>query len=343
MHLKQIAVLAVLSVSVFSGMAHADEAWQKTLVDGFDGTDFAPEGGLYYRKNTEQAAGRYEFQSDVKLTGAGALKLSVRPQCDPKDEECSERAEIWEKTNLRVPYDQSVWFGFAMKLADPIPQDDHRYLMAQWKREIGPEAEGDFSPFLALRLDRGKMFFTVETNYIAGGPAPEGGVAGKCPAGATPVWFRPETHQMRALVANGTDWAAEDMTGFPGCTENIRVVTHNPLPLASTEWIDFAIFSKPGADGTGRIEIFANKQPIATITGHIGHADAGLGKNQYFKFGPYRAGTTGEWTVYYDDFRRSPDCMAVLGDEKACAGLKRLSATVETVSDEPGSTGGAIQ
>ena len=40
--------------------------------------------------------------------------------------------------------------------------------------------------------------------------------------------------------------------------------------------------------------------------------DPGLGQNQYFKFGPYRAPHAAEWTLYYDDFRRSPNCADVL-------------------------------
>ena len=59
------------------------------------------------------------------------------------------RAEIWDDPKNRVPYDRGAWFGFAVKFADPIPTDDHRYLIAQWKREIGPDAKGDFSPFFA--------------------------------------------------------------------------------------------------------------------------------------------------------------------------------------------------
>ncbi|NGO65644.1 hypothetical protein G6N76_18390 [Rhizobium daejeonense] len=269
--------------------------------------------------NDEQKAGTYVFQNEVKRAGDGALKLSVRSQCAKEDNLCSERAEIWEKTPLRVPYNEPVWFGFAMKLADPVPQNDHRYLMAQWKREVGPEAEGDFSPFLALRLDRGKMFFSVETNYVEGGPRPINDVAGHCPEGSTPVWFRPETNQMRALAASGSDWSTEDGATFPSCTDKISVVQHNPLPKASTDWIDFAVFSHPDPNGDGRIEIFANSVWVATVKGHIGHGDAGLGKNQYFKFGPYRAGSSDTWTVYYDDFRRSPDCIDVLKDAKACS------------------------
>src|SRR5262245_14028180 len=119
---------AGLAVLALCGAAHAEE-WARPLFDGFDGSDFSPAGGLYYREKFEQSAGILEFQTDVKLHGEGALKLSVKPLCPAKDDDCSERAEIWEKTELRVPYDQGVWFGFAVKFGDPIPADDHRYLI----------------------------------------------------------------------------------------------------------------------------------------------------------------------------------------------------------------------
>jgi hypothetical protein len=284
------------------------------LVDGFEGSDFAEEGGLYYRDNFEQSAGVVEFQREVKRTGEGALKLSVRPLCTANEDGCSERAEIWEKTELRVPYDQGVWYGFAIRFADPIPSDDHRYLIAQWKREIDPGAEGDFSPFLGLRLRHGKLFATVETNLIEPPAALVKSADGTCPEGSVPVWLRPKTNQMRAVVGAQPDWTPEDGALYDRCTDALKVVEHgNPFPAPSaSEWIDFAIYTRPGPDGTGRIEIFANDLPIITVTGHIGHADPGLGENQYFKFGPYRAGHDNLWSLYYDDFRRSPRCADVL-------------------------------
>ena len=311
------AVIALLATTMPSA---AGDARSQKLQDGFDGTDFAETGGLYYRKNAEQKAGTATFQSAVKRRGTGALKLSIRPLCDADSEGCSERAEIWEKTALRVPYDQGVWFGFSVKFADPIPQDDQRYLIAQWKREIGPDAEGDFSPFLALRLVKGRLFATIESNYQDGTTAEAKDGALACPAGSTPVWLRPETNQMRALVAHDGNWRPEDGKGFTSCTDKLVATGRgHPLPAPSSGWIDFAIYSKPGPDGTGHIEIFANGQWIVTAKGYIGHNDRGLGDNQYFKFGPYRAAGVGEWTLYYDDFRRSPDCLDVLRDEKACA------------------------
>ncbi|MDQ6434728.1 polysaccharide lyase [Mesorhizobium sp. LHD-90] len=284
------------------------------LRDSLDGPDFAEGGGLYYRENYEQSAGKVEFQSEVKRSGTGALKLSIKPLCGADSDGCSERAEIWEKTKLRVPYDEGVWYGFAVKFADPIPQDDHRYLIAQWKREIDAGAEGDFSPFLALRLRNGKLFATVETNYIEPKAQPaSNGSAEACASGSTPVWLRPETNQMRALVATEAGWTPADGAIYAGCTDAIRVIDHgNKLPTADSGWIDFAIYTKPGPDGSGHIEIFANGKPVVTVKGQIGHADKGLGENQYFKFGPYRAAHTTEWTLYYDDFRRSPNCADVL-------------------------------
>jgi len=278
------------------------------LVDGFDGSGFSLAGGLYYR------------MSLVKRSGSGALELTVRSHCLPTETLCSERAEIWEKTRLRVPYTTPVWYGFAVKFADPVPQDDHRYLIAQWKREIGPGTVGDFSPFLAFRLNKGKLFITTETNYQPGVPATMTDGALGCPAGMTRTWLRPDVNQMRSLVIGDDRWSKDDGGEFTSCTDKVTVISHgNPLPDPASGWIDFAVRSQPGPDGDGHVEIFANGKWIVTIKGFIGHKDKGLGKNQYFKFGPYRDGAPDPWTLYYDDFRRSPDCMDVLGDKAACA------------------------
>lgn len=316
------AGLLVLA-ALFHPQARAD-ALSTRLYDGFESQDFTREGGLYYKKNEEQSAGSHTFQTLEKRAGKQGLKLEVREQCEGDPETCSERAEIWERPELRVPYDAAVWVGFSVKFANPVPMDDHRYLIAQWKREIGPDAEGDFSPFLALRLRNGKLFATVETNYHAPVPGKDGksGTA-TCAGTETPVWLRPETNQIRALVATDRHWLAEDGPEFTACSTALTVTARGaPLPDPHSGWIDFAIMTKPGADGSGRIEIFANRQWIASITGAIGHNDPGLLENQYFKFGPYRAAGKGLWTLFYDEYRRSPDCMDVLGDADACAVLK---------------------
>ena len=308
----KILAMALLAATFNLASAAAEPAGD-VLIDNFDGNDFSPGGGLYYRENFEQSAGTVEFQSEVKQSGTGALKLSIKPLCPNTNENCSERAEIWEKTERRVPYNEGVWYGFSVKFADPLPRGDHRYLIAQWKREIGPEAVGDFSPFLALRLNQGKLFATIETNYVAPSKAQGSSTVKACGDKQTPVWFRPDTNQMRALVATDASWTPQDGSQFNSCTDAIVVTDHgNKLPTPDSGWIDFAIYTKPGPDGSGHVEIFANKKWIVTVKGHVGHADKGLGANQYFKFGPYRAADKTDWTLYYDNFRRSPRCADVL-------------------------------
>ncbi|WP_102224835.1 polysaccharide lyase [Acidimangrovimonas sediminis] len=320
------AVVALgLAVSVTLGAAGPARAdWRKPLADDFEGTTFAPGGGLFFKKNFEQSAGKVTFEKGPgAFSGKGYLKLSVRHICPPGREGCSERAEIWQRTRNRVPFGAGIWDGFAVRFAKPIPRDDHRYVIAQWKREIDPGAKGDWSPFLAIRMDRGKLFVTVETDWAKAVSVGPKGVRARCPAGQTPVWLRPKTHQMRALVVADRGFEKGDATDFNACTDRIRVTRHGaPLPQPGTKWVDYVIYSRPGAHGKGHIEIFADNRWIATVKGDIGFDAPGLGKNQYFKFGPYRDGEQGIWTMYYDDFRRSPQCRDVLKDAALCAKVR---------------------
>lgn len=300
-----------LAFSLASAPAFADPAAMR-LEDGFEAADFSPAGGLYYRENFEQSAGSVVFQDQIARTGRGGLKLTVRPICPAESDGCSERAEIWEKTELRVPYDTGVWYGFSMRFDDPPPSDNHRYVMAQWKREIGPDADGDFSPFLGLRLRQGVMFATVETNFMpvpADAPQPEGGL---CPAGWVPVWLRPETRQMRLLVAMDDSWTPAITPEFRHCTDALRLSGPGVLPRPAPEWHDYAFYTRPGPDGGGRIVLAVDGAAVRVIEGRIGHDDRGLGENQYFKFGPYRDAGEGSWTLFYDNFLRAPDCTALL-------------------------------
>jgi hypothetical protein len=283
------------------------------LRDSFQGSGFAPGGGLFYKNNPEQRAGQVMFARRHAATGQGALTLTVFPSCHSPAALCSERAEVWERPDVLAPYDRPVWYGFAMRLDDPLPQDDGRYVMAQWKREILPETDGDYSPFLALRLYEGRLGVTVETDLIEslpiGGPQrPDG-----CREGEARVLSRPTARQTRALVAiEGGASPANYPAYFDSCAPGITVTRHADLPSAQQGWIDFVVRSQPGPDGGGHVEIIADGIRIATVTGHIGHRGPGLDRNQYFKFGPYRAPSQMPWSVSYRDFRRGPRCADVI-------------------------------
>jgi hypothetical protein len=286
---------------------------QRVLKDGFESGRFAPEGGLYYKDNAEQQAGRVTFQRDHVKTGQGALTLTVSPTCKLAEPPCSERAEVWERPDLLTPYDTPVWYGLAISIDDPVPQHGGRSVIAQWKRQILPSAEIDYSPFLALRLYRGQLGITVETDFIEsfviGGPQrPDG-----CKPGEARVLSRPQARQTRALVAieTGTTFATYPAY-FDSCAPGIVVKAHAGLPSAQSGWIDFVVRSQPGPGGDGHIEIFANGVAIVTVRGHIGHRAPGLGRHQYFKFGPYRDANPLDWSVSFDDFRRGPRCSDVM-------------------------------
>ena len=306
---------SVLALCFFGTCANADGSALK-LRDDFEAGAFSLAGGLFYKDNAEQASGKVEFVPGLGRDGRGALTLSVGPSCKAEDAHCSERAEVWEKTAVFANYDREVWYAFAMKMGDPIPQDDHRYVMAQWKRAILPGADGDFSPFLALRLNKGRLAVTIEgdetTVFDAGGAERPAG----CLNGEGRANGRIDLRQTRTLVAveAGSEFAAYD--GFTQCAPKVQVIARSAgLPKADSGWIDFVFAVRPGPRGGGHIEIAANGQWVATVLGRFGHKGPGLGSTKYFKFGPYRAAHAGTWTLHYDAFRRGPACADVAAAE----------------------------
>ncbi len=303
------SMLKILIITLMLGTSSAK--CQTILRDDLDGQDFAPSGHLFYKKNSEQASGTVRFRADQKYKGSPTLELGVKALCATHEENCSERAEVWEKPDAHVPYLQGAWYAFSVKFGDPIPQDDHRYVIAQWKREILSDAMADYSPLFAIRLNKGKLFATIETGEV---PVMN---AAPCKPTETPVWASKERGQTRAIVATQMDWMTPENDMFLACTGAIQIINRgHSLPSPESGWIDFVIYSKPGPKGGGQIEIIANGKWIATITGQIGHEGSGLGANQYFKFGPYRAAGKGEWRLYYSKFRRGPNCRDV--SEKGC-------------------------
>ncbi len=309
------ALLAMLLAAGMAANAAAPAAAQDPgslrLADDFEEGGFSAAGGLYYKDNAEQRAGSVVFQPRVVRQGRSAVELTVRSQCGATNNECSERAEVWEKPSVLARYDQTVWYAFSMRLADPVPTQRHRYVMAQWKREIIPGAEGDYSPFLALRMTGGKLFFTIDTDTVPtfplGGPDRPNG----CRPGEAAVTAQTGVGQTRAIVAMEAGATPTDYGAYTACTPHIQVTPRGVLPAATSGWIDFVIMVQPSPRGGGKIEIAANGSWVASVAGNIGHEGPGLGVNQYFKFGPYRAGRPEPWTVFYDRFRRGPACTDV--------------------------------
>ncbi len=306
---------AALLISAFSSaMALAEDTSQLKLYDSLQASDFAPEGGLFYKKNEEQSAGTVTFQSEAD--GHKALKLSVEAKCAAQKKSCSERAEVWEKPEVLALYDKPLWYAFSMMLDRPVPTVRHRYVMAQWKREIIPGANGDYSPFLGLRLLEGRLLMTVDTDEASYEPMGTPERPDSCKPGEALASEPDDYNQVRILAVAGPVPGDPPVRGYNGCTADLQVTLRgNELPPADSGWVDFIFMVKPGPSGDGHIEIAANGKWVATVKGHIGHQGPGLDEHQYFKFGPYRAGQPEPWTIFYRDFKRGPQCTDVSGSE----------------------------
>ncbi|MCB4768291.1 polysaccharide lyase [Ancylobacter sp. Lp-2] len=310
-------LVAFLTAAMLPSPGRADTS-ATPLADGFEGDDFAPGGGLFYKHNHEQSAGTVVFQSQVVRSGRQSLDLSVRPLCPPESELCSERAEIWEKPDVLVPYGRQTWYALSMQLAQPVSTERHRYVMMQWKREIDPGAMGDYSPLLALRLMEGRIAVTVDTDTGTFAPIGTSERPTGCKPGEAMASPPDEYNQFRTLVAIEPGVMGPEEAGFTGCTPDIRVTPRGALPAAGSGWVDYVFSVKPGPTGDGRIDVVANGKWIVTVEGKIGHEGPQLGEHMYFKFGPYRGGDGNVWRIYYDDFRRGPACTDV-ADAAICA------------------------
>ena len=278
--------------------------------DPLDGDDFAPAAAIYYRDNYEQRAGHVGFGEGELRNGRPSLRLGVRSHCKPGDEGCSERAEVWEYPESWAPYQAGIWRGFAVRFVPPVPDDTHRYVIAQWKREIAG-AHGNFSPYFALRMRSGHLFATIESNHLVTTDGP-----------GAPCWPRPDTDQTRILAAVNEGWDDAVTPEYTHHTPEVRITRRGArLPRPGTDWMEFAVYTRPGPAGDGRIELFVNGGWVMSAEGRIGHGEERLGPRQYFKFGPYRAAAPGEWHLDYADYRRSPFAADVLGREAPELGL----------------------
>ncbi|MBK1622592.1 hypothetical protein CKO32_03330 [Afifella marina DSM 2698] len=306
-------LFAGLWFSLFASVGQA-----KMLREDFESGELDP-AVLYYKDNFEQRAGSYRFVPGAGRDGSTAIELTLKEHCPPKAQDCSERAELWESKNAHLPYGTPVWYRFSVRFVGPRPDGDHRHVLAQWKRTIPKGVPGNSSPFLALRLRDGKLFFTVETELLKPLLSADGTKIYPCRPGETEVWNRPYDGQSRGwMIAEGGDRPARHEE-YDACTDEIHVTRFVPvLPEAKDGWFNIVAFTRAGPDGDGRIELFVNGERVAQVTGRIGHHH--LGPNQYFKFGPYRDAGDGTWSLLFDDFARSENCTDMLA-EKICHDL----------------------
>src|SRR5262249_14417421 len=90
-----------------------------------------------------------------------------------------------------------------------------------------------------------------------------------------------------AAAHSRTDSLRSEVARAKPCARDVQVTPLGLLPNPFGAWVTMLYHVKPAVDGTGVIEVWANGQPIAVVSGRIGFRDT-ASKRQYFKFGPYR-------------------------------------------------------
>ena len=104
--------------------ADGTELGAEPLHDSFDGPDFSPEGGLYYRDNFEQSAGTCAFQKDVKLSGTGAAETQRQADRACRRFQSQRTGGGLGKDRPARAYGGGRLVWFAVKFAYPIPYDE---------------------------------------------------------------------------------------------------------------------------------------------------------------------------------------------------------------------------
>jgi hypothetical protein len=231
--------------------------------------------------------GRSRFEPIDETNGPRALALVIGPEDRGCGEDC-QRNEIRESSNYRSVFGEECWYAFRFRIEGDIPAvGSHRWVIGQWKQQNG------LSPFLAQRLDNGVFHITVESGR-------QRVLLAKAEGDPQQV--------ARALI--GGDLSAfrflTDRYRFSGERQLALELGDDPiLPDPKNNWVDMMYRVRGGFDGTGVIEVWANRRFIVRATGPIG-AEGAEGPGQYFKFGQYRKLVPGTSTIWIDNFRRGP-------------------------------------
>jgi len=195
-----------------------------------------------------------------------------------------QRNEIRIAPHHQLKFGTEATYSFSFRLAGK--PSTARWVSGQWKQQ------SDGSPFLAQRFDRGIFSITVQDDDCRVTVASSNSAPEMLPATrATP------DVSSRVFPAAGASSL---------CRTDIRVeYGENPvLPDPYRGWVNMTYRLRGGCDGNGLVEIWANGQFVARVTGSIGIKKT-AGPRQYFKFGIYRNFTPGTATAYFDNFRRT--------------------------------------
>ncbi len=265
MAVRRDNLLGLLACLLLGACAGWGEGPEVFMTDGFDG-GFVPH--LWGRGGECLTAGSASFDTVDPRSGRGALTITVgpgtRPPCQGSGDD-SERSELWVANRYRMPYGSDLWYGFSFRVSGTVADDDeNRLVIGQWK-QAGPR-----TPMVAQRF-KNRIF------HIS----------------ASSDGCRVLLAQAAGVLPDGDGYCRPEHTG-------LRVLLSEELPDPFAKWVDMVYHIRSGQDGL--IEIWADGVKVAHAEGVVGYPDDG--KDQYFKFGPYRDPVAYVTTAHLDNFTR---------------------------------------
>ncbi len=125
-------------------------------VDNFDTEQMNPRWDISWRIKPESLL----VTDELNPGGKKCLKISVHPGdiSEPGDQGImTERAEITERPEVRVPSGVDIWYGFNFFIPKDFQVNDNRLVIAQWKSP----SKGGESPVISLRYQEGELIGQV--------------------------------------------------------------------------------------------------------------------------------------------------------------------------------------
>jgi hypothetical protein len=313
---RQESISVAALVSVVLGATPALNQPLSPLKDDFAGPNLSANWYVCHRDENSFAivkAPAADFNA-AQITvnrrpDLGLFALGRHEGCRPEDGgpydpgKIDERAELWEADTLKLQFGTEVWYRFDMWIDPTIStNDDNRLVIGQWKED------GGHSPMVAQRFVNRR--FTIDVEHDNDDPASASAGNTDCRIYvAHDAAFAASASSVGARAAFGATLHAQGnfFTGSIAhdpqdtvhtvpqaldanpstCDPDIRVTPLNLLPDTFGKWTKMVYHIKAAADTNGLLEVWANDQPIVTVTGRIGFRDHRADK-QYFKFGPYR-------------------------------------------------------
>ena len=288
--MKGLALGALLLAVMFCvGPQRAAHA-SGVLADDFEGSHLSKNWS-----RSHLIANEWWLDKKVVRSGNQSLALKISKTDITKSCQC-QRNEIREARSVQLDFGTDAWYSFSLKVDKGGHVPEKRWMLVSWKQD------GDGSPFLALRYDRGVFYATIESS----------GVRVLLASSLLDARLITELLKINTNGANSQKYGfISDPQLYRGKTAIDLSYGLSPyLPDPGVDWVDLVIRVKGDLHGHGILEIYANDHLIVKALGTIGVANS-TGPKQYLRIGNNRDPMALDSILYVDRFRRGPSREAV--------------------------------